>query len=184
MPKRGDHAVRETEPGHQARSFSTARRWSRAEKAAIVEESFLQGNSVTSVARKYQVSAVSLYQWRKKFPAGIMAMIGRAESLTHASATSLQIARAGSPGNRPVSAVEAGEGDPAAELARLRREVARYRSRHAALVALLKHLSMQLQHLAELDALQDLDDSHGSPVATEPGANRSAPTPRHRGVTD
>jgi transposase-like protein len=43
------------------------RKWSEQEKLQIVRESYDQATTVTAVAKKYQVSAVSLYHWRKLF---------------------------------------------------------------------------------------------------------------------
>jgi transposase len=43
------------------------RRWEAEEKRAIVAETFLPGNSVNSVARRHQISAGMLFNWRKRF---------------------------------------------------------------------------------------------------------------------
>jgi transposase len=43
------------------------RRWDAEEKRAIVAETFLPGNSVNGVARRHQISAGMLFNWRKRF---------------------------------------------------------------------------------------------------------------------
>lgn len=42
------------------------RRWSEADKAAILSEAFSPGGNVTEVARRYDVSTGLVYTWRAK----------------------------------------------------------------------------------------------------------------------
>jgi len=46
-------------------SVERRRRWSAAQKRAMVEEAEQPGNSVSSVARKYDVHPNQLFQWRR-----------------------------------------------------------------------------------------------------------------------
>lgn len=67
--------------GPQRRRRSLGRRWSRADKWRIVEESYQPGTSVSLVARRYDVNANQVFNWRRdaregrlgKPPAGIAA---------------------------------------------------------------------------------------------------------------
>jgi transposase len=43
------------------------RRWSRAEKQAIVAESKAGGSSVSAVARKHNIASSLLFRWRREF---------------------------------------------------------------------------------------------------------------------
>jgi transposase len=43
------------------------RRWDAEEKRSIVAETFLPGNSVNGVARRHEISAGMLFNWRKRF---------------------------------------------------------------------------------------------------------------------
>jgi transposase len=69
------------EPRTQRRKRSSGRRWSRADKWRIVEESYQPGTSVSLVARRYDVNANQVFNWRRearegrlgKPPAGISA---------------------------------------------------------------------------------------------------------------
>jgi len=47
----------------------TRRRWSRAEKQAIVAESEGSGSSVSAVARKHNIASSLLFRWRREFVA-------------------------------------------------------------------------------------------------------------------
>ena len=53
------------------------RRWSSSDKARILEETMQPGATVLGVARKYGVSAVSIYAWRKAMTAGGSGSSGR-----------------------------------------------------------------------------------------------------------
>ena len=46
------------------------RRWTAAEKLAIVEETLLPGESVSAVARRHGVAANLLYRWRRLMTEG------------------------------------------------------------------------------------------------------------------
>nr|WP_232371583.1 transposase [Leptospira ainazelensis] len=49
---------------HVITSVQRRRRWSSIEKEQIVKETFEPGNSVSLVARKYNISPSQLFQWR------------------------------------------------------------------------------------------------------------------------
>lgn len=70
-----------SEPRAQRRKRSSGRRWSRADKWRIVEKSYQPGTLVSLVARRYDVNANQVFNWRRearegrlgKPPAGISA---------------------------------------------------------------------------------------------------------------
>ena len=47
-------------------SGSARRRWSAAEKAAVVKETLVPGARVSDVARRWQVDAQQVYRWRNR----------------------------------------------------------------------------------------------------------------------
>ena len=51
----------------QARPISARRRWSEAEKRRIVAESYQPGVSVSVVARRNDVNANLVFNWRRRF---------------------------------------------------------------------------------------------------------------------
>lgn len=73
------------EPRARRRGRLATRRWSRADKWRIVEESYRPGTSVSLVARRYDVNANQVFNWRRearegrlgKPPAGVA---GRGET--------------------------------------------------------------------------------------------------------
>ncbi len=56
------------EDGHAAALAGSAcrRRWSAAEKAAVVKETLVPGARVSDVARRWQVDAQQIYRWRHR----------------------------------------------------------------------------------------------------------------------
>ena len=52
---------------HGQRSRSDYRRWSDEQKRQIVAETYVPGTSISIVARRHDVNANQLFQWRKKF---------------------------------------------------------------------------------------------------------------------
>jgi transposase len=52
-------------PGRRARD--NYRRWSDDQKRQIVAETFVPGTSISVVARRHDVNANQLFQWRKRF---------------------------------------------------------------------------------------------------------------------
>src|SRR3954465_5233873 len=56
------------EDGHVAVPSGSARRrrWSAAEKAAVVRETLVPGARVSDVARRWQVDAQQVYRWRNR----------------------------------------------------------------------------------------------------------------------
>ena len=61
------------------------RRWSAAEKAALVRETYEPGMSVSLVARKHDVSASQLFNWRKLEREGALTAVQAGESVVPAS---------------------------------------------------------------------------------------------------
>lgn len=50
------------------------RRWSDAEKARIVAETFLPGSKVSEVARRWQLSAQQIWGWRRQARSGLLVL--------------------------------------------------------------------------------------------------------------
>jgi transposase len=61
------------------------RRWSATEKAALVRETYEPGMSVSLVARKHDVSATQLFNWRKLEREGALTAVQAGESVVPAS---------------------------------------------------------------------------------------------------
>lgn len=61
------------------------RRWSTAEKAALVRETYEPGMSVSLVARKHGVGASQLFSWRKLEREGGLTAVNAGESVVPAS---------------------------------------------------------------------------------------------------
>lgn len=61
------------------------RRWSAAEKAVLVRETYEPGMSVSLVARKYGISASQLFNWRKLERDGALTAVQAGESVVPAS---------------------------------------------------------------------------------------------------
>jgi len=61
------------------------RRWSAAEKAALVRETYEPGMNVSLVARKHGISASQLFNWRKLEREGALVAVHSGESVVPAS---------------------------------------------------------------------------------------------------
>lgn len=61
------------------------RRWSAAEKAALVRETYEPGMNVSLVARKHGISASQLFNWRKLEREGALIAVQAGESVVPAS---------------------------------------------------------------------------------------------------
>ena len=61
------------------------RRWSAAEKAALVRETYEAGMSVSLVARKHGISVSQLFNWRKLEREGALVAVHAGESVVPAS---------------------------------------------------------------------------------------------------
>lgn len=61
------------------------RRWSAAEKAALVRETYEPGMSVSLVARKHNIGASQLFNWRKLEREGALTAVQAGESVVPAS---------------------------------------------------------------------------------------------------
>ena len=66
-------------------SEARRRRWSTAEKAALVRETYEQGMSVSLVAHKHGVGASQLFSWRKLEREGGLTAVNAGESVVPAS---------------------------------------------------------------------------------------------------
>ena len=53
--------------GPGRRSRDSYRRWSDDQKRQIVAETFVPGTSISAVARRHDMNANQLFQWRKEF---------------------------------------------------------------------------------------------------------------------
>ena len=62
-------------------SVQRRRRWSPAEKKAIVEETYAPGATVSYVARKYGIAPSQLFAWKRKMEEGALTAIGSEEAV-------------------------------------------------------------------------------------------------------
>ncbi len=65
--------------GEVITSSQRRRRWTAYQKMAIVEETYKAGESVSTVARKYGISASQLFTWRRQMEAGSLTAVGSEE---------------------------------------------------------------------------------------------------------
>jgi transposase len=77
--------TRTNDPVHVITSVERRRRWSPAEKKAIVEETYQPGMSVSAVARKYGIFPTQLFQWRRVMESGALSAVGSGEEVVVAS---------------------------------------------------------------------------------------------------
>ena len=66
-------------------SVQRRRRWTTEEKVRIVEETYLPGNSVSIVARRYGISANQLFTWRRLIARGAFTAASAGEEVVPAS---------------------------------------------------------------------------------------------------
>src|SRR5215208_4486036 len=66
-------------------SVQRRRRWTTDEKVRIVEETYLPGNSVSIVARRYGISANQLFTWRRLMARGAFTAASAGEQVVPAS---------------------------------------------------------------------------------------------------
>jgi len=66
-------------------SVQRRRRWSTEEKVRIVEETYLPGNSVSLVARRYGIAGNQLFTWRRLMAQGALTAAGAGEEVVPAS---------------------------------------------------------------------------------------------------
>jgi transposase len=74
-------------------SVSRRRRWSPEEKKAMIEEAERPGNSVSAVARKYNVHPNQLFHWRRLGHAGALSAVKAGEEVVPASEVKVLKAR-------------------------------------------------------------------------------------------
>lgn len=60
-------------------SVERRRRWNAQQKRALVEEAEQPGNSISSVARKYEVHPNQLFRWRRLIQEGALVAAGSEE---------------------------------------------------------------------------------------------------------
>ncbi len=60
-------------------SVQRRRRWTAEEKRTIIEEAELPGNSISSVARKYDINPNQLFNWRRLMRDGALVAVRREE---------------------------------------------------------------------------------------------------------
>ena len=70
-----------TEHGEVTRSVRRRRRWSAEGKAAIVQETYAPGMSVSLVARRYGIAPNQLFTWRRLYASGGLSAVGAEESV-------------------------------------------------------------------------------------------------------
>jgi len=68
-------------------SVQRRRRWSAAEKKAMVREAEQPGMSISSVARKYGIHPNQVFRWRKLAEEGALSAVGADEGVVPASET-------------------------------------------------------------------------------------------------
>jgi len=66
-------------------SVQRRRRWSAEEKAAIVQETYVQGMSVSLVARRHGIAPNHLFTWRRLYASGALSAVGAGEEVVPAS---------------------------------------------------------------------------------------------------
>jgi transposase len=66
-------------------SLQRRRRWSAEEKAAIVEETYAPGMSVSLVARRHGIAPNQLFTWRRLYASGALSAVGAGEEVVAAS---------------------------------------------------------------------------------------------------
>jgi transposase len=66
-------------------SVQRRRRWSVEEKAAMVQETYAAGMSVSLVARQHGVAPNQLFRWRRLYAEGALSAVGAGEEVVPAS---------------------------------------------------------------------------------------------------
>ena len=66
-------------------SVQRRRRWSAEEKAAIVQETYAPGMSVSLVARRHGIAPNQLFTWRRLYASGALSAVGAGEEVVAAS---------------------------------------------------------------------------------------------------
>ena len=66
-------------------SVQRRRRWSAEEKAAIVQETYAPGMSVSLVARRHGIAPNQLFTWRWLYASGALSAVGAGEEVVAAS---------------------------------------------------------------------------------------------------
>jgi transposase len=62
-------------------SVERRRRWSPAEKRAIVQETYEAGHTVSSVARKHGIAPSQLFYWKRRMEDGALTAVGSEEKV-------------------------------------------------------------------------------------------------------
>ncbi len=66
-------------PAEVITSVERRRHWSAEQKRAMVEEAEQPGNSISSVARKYEVHPNQLFTWKRLIREGALVAVGKGE---------------------------------------------------------------------------------------------------------
>ena len=66
-------------------SVQRRRRWSADEKAAIVQQTYAPGMSVSLVARRHGIAPNQLFTWRRLYASGALSAVGAGEEVVAAS---------------------------------------------------------------------------------------------------
>jgi transposase len=66
---------------HVTTGYRSRRRWTPGEKREMVQEAALPGNTLSSIARKYSISASLLFTWRRLMEQGGLLAMGSGEEV-------------------------------------------------------------------------------------------------------
>ncbi len=66
-------------PAEIITSVERRRHWTAEQKRAVVEEAELPGNSISSIARKYEIHPNQLFKWRRLIHEGALVAAGSEE---------------------------------------------------------------------------------------------------------
>ena len=66
-------------------SVQRRRRWSAEEKAAIVQQTYAPGMSVSLIARQHGIAPNQLFTWRRLYASGALSAVGAGEEVVAAS---------------------------------------------------------------------------------------------------
>ncbi len=68
-------------PADVITSVERRRHWTAEQKRAVVEEAELPGNSISSIARKYEIHPNQLFKWRRLIHEGALVAAGSGETV-------------------------------------------------------------------------------------------------------
>ncbi|MFO1151132.1 MAG: transposase [Alsobacter sp.] len=177
-------------PSNPPLATGPARGWSESLKRLIIAEAFAPGASVSATARKYNVSSVSLYHWRKRYLLNPVGLIDDSKAREDGSQRAEMRSSASTQRPHGSENVQAQDPDEVSlpiamsqgahpdwvtvsrtELARLQTELANSRAHRRFLLGILRTVGEQLRLLADVEDAStikivvrdsDLDESSGT----------------------